>query len=80
MEHPFELFRIDCHNFLKVWEETRQLVVAALGGDISRTLSLIPSYIATPNLNRYCLRIVLFVAAHMDEVNLAAQILQRGIR
>ena len=65
---------------LEVWEETQDFIVAAMSGDISRTISLIPSYSSKPSLNRYCLRVALFIAAHMDEVNLATEVLQRGVR
>ena len=65
---------------LDVWEEIEELLVAAMTGDISHTLSLIPNYWSKPSLNRYCLRVILFIAAHTNEVNLAAEILQRKVR
>ena len=66
--------------FMNVWKGAKQLILSALNGDISQTVESVPSYHENHNLYRYYFKVVLFIAAHMDFVNLAAQVLQRGIR
>ena len=81
-EHTMDYYNItegDTLN-LEVWDDTRILLVAAFQCDISQTLNNIPSYYDNPCLNRYLLKVVLFIAAHMDYTKLAAQLLQRGVR
>lgn len=65
---------------LDVWKGTKELLISALNDDNSHTLTNVPSYHDNPILNRYYLKVALFIAAHHDFVNLAAQVLQRGGR
>ena len=65
---------------LEVWHHTKMFLLAAFRHDISQTIRNLPSYHDNPSLNRYLLRVALFIAAHMDDTKLATQVLQRGIR
>ncbi|XP_057298439.1 protein ANKUB1-like isoform X2 [Hydractinia symbiolongicarpus] len=89
-EHRRELF--DIHTLkhyditegdiihLEVWKNTKSFLIGALKGDIIQTLNSIPSYYDNSDLNRYLLRVALFIAAHKNFAKLAVQIMQRGIR
>lgn len=65
---------------LEVWKDTKGFLIGALKGDIIQTLNSIPSYYDNSDLNRYLLRVALFIAAHKNFTKLAVQIIQRGIR
>lgn len=65
---------------LHIWKGTRRVVMNAMNSDISGTMSNLPNFYENPSLNRYLLRVVLFIAAHFDHMKLAAQVLLQGIR
>ena len=64
----------------EVWEGTDDFVVAAMSGAVSNTISSMPSQFENLSLNLFCSRVALFIAAHFDNLNLATELLQRGIR
>ena len=65
---------------MDLWAGSERFIVSALNGDISRTMASVPPYQDDPDMNRFFLRVSLFVAAHMDYVNLAAQAQLHGVR
>lgn len=65
---------------LHLWKGTRRVVMNAMNSDISGTMSHLPDFYENPSLNRYLLRVALFIAAHFDHMKLAAQVLLQGIR
>ena len=65
---------------LQVWEEMEVFIAAVLRGDIPVALSALPLYSDNPKLNLYGLRVALFVAAHLDNVDLVTVVLRRGVR
>ena len=81
-EHSLSYYGIEHGELLVVvvWKDVERVLVASMKDDISQTFFILPNIRNKPRLNRYCLRIILFVAAHMDFVNLASEVINCGIR
>ena len=80
--HPLCYYKIQEGEvlILEIWKGFKPFLLAALREDIVETVANIPSYHEDPSLNRYLLRVGLFIAAHFNYIKLAAVIMQYGIR
>ena len=65
---------------METWSKWTTFLVSALNGDLIETFENIPSFAFDPVMNRYQYRVALFIAAHMDHTQLAAQLMHRGAR
>ncbi|XP_057315937.1 protein ANKUB1-like [Hydractinia symbiolongicarpus] len=65
---------------LELFLGVEKVLLRAINGDILQTMRYISEFKVDPKMNRFLMRVALFISAHYDHVKLASFLLRKGIR